>query len=70
MDPELRSIIEELIQLDGTQRLGAKGTAHDMNALMAHPFFGTIDFNGDMAQLGIKELLDETEPLELKNRRL
>ena len=54
MDPELRSLIEELIQLDGKDRLGCLGTDHDMNALMAHPFFGTIDFSGDLTQLGIK----------------
>ena len=66
MDPELRSIIEELIQLDGKDRLGCAGTDHDMNALMAHPFFGTIDFNSNIADLGIKELLDETEPPEVR----
>jgi len=33
---------------------------------MAHPFFSTIDFSGDLTNLGVKELLDETESEELK----
>ena len=35
-----------------------------MTALKSHPFFATINFNGDMTKLGIKELLKETEPEE------
>ena len=45
-------------------------TNHDMKSLMAHPFFSTIDFNGDMTKLGIEDILDETEPIELKQRRM
>ena len=40
-----------------------------MTALKKHPFFSTIDFNGDMTNLGIRKLLDETEPEELKEAR-
>ena len=40
-----------------------------MQALKAHPFFNTIDFSGDMTKLNIRELLDETEPAELKQGR-
>jgi len=30
-------------------RLGALGSKHDINALMAHPFFNEIDFTKDLA---------------------
>ena len=42
-----------------------------MTALKNHSFFRNhgIDFNGDMANLGVRELLNETEPQELKEAR-
>lgn len=70
MDPQLENLVDCLLQLDGAQRLGAKGSAQGMAALKAHPFFATIDFSGDLTSLGIQELLDETEPLELKQGRM
>lgn len=41
-----------------------------MTALKSHPFFAGINFGGDMTNLGIKELLDETEPEELAQGRM
>ena len=70
MDPELESLIDSLLQLEGSERLGAKGSAQDMSALKAHPFFSTIDFNSDMTKLNIRELLDETAPAELNQGRM
>ena len=55
--------MDKLLVIDGTKRLGAKGSEGGMAALKNHEFFrNKIDFNGDMANLGIKELLVETEP--------
>ena len=69
LDPELWDLIDKLLQIDGTQRLGAKDSAQPMEALKKHPFFATIDWYGDMTQLGIKELLEQTMPPELKQGR-
>jgi len=70
MDPELRTLIDELLQVETTARLGAIGTDHDMNALMAHPFFDGIDFKSDLSQLGVEQILSDTEPPEVRARRL
>ena len=63
LDPEIHDLVDKLLVIDGTKRLGAKGSEGGMTALKNHEFFrNKIDFNGDMANLGIKELLAETEP--------
>ena len=62
MDAACRDVIDRLLQLDPKARLGAPDTEHDMQALMGHEFFEGIDFNSDLSQLNIKQLLDETKP--------
>ena len=62
MDAACRDVIDRLLQLDPKARLGAPDTEHDMQALMSHEFFEGIDFNSDLSQLNIKQLLDETKP--------
>lgn len=47
-DPCLKDLIEQLIQMEPTDRLGCPKTAHDMDALMSHPFFKGIDFSSDL----------------------
>ena len=37
---------------------------HDISALKSHAFFEGIDFNTDLTELNIKELLEETAPEE------
>ena len=58
-------MIEKLLQLEPLDRLGAAGTGHGMDALMAHPFFKGIDFKSDLTKLGIRQMLEESELKEL-----
>jgi len=37
-----------------------------MEALKGHPFFQSIDFNSDMTKLGIRKVVRETEPMEIR----
>ena len=37
-----------------------------MENLKTHPFFQGIDWNGDMTKLGIRKVVRETEPMELR----
>ena len=41
-----------------------------MEALKNHPFFQGINFNGDMTKLGIRKVIRETEPMEIRQRRV
>merc|ERR1719464_145528 len=66
IDPVCRDLIEKLLQINQKDRLGAVGTDHDMEELMKHPFFKGIDFNTDLTDLGIKDLLDQTLVKEQK----
>lgn len=62
LDPQAKDLIDKLLQLDPLDRLGCKGTSHDMEALKAHPFFGPIDFRYKLIDMHVKELLDSTKP--------
>ena len=53
IEPTCKDLIEQLLQLEPKDRLGAADTDHDIMALMEHPFFEGIDFNSDLSQLGI-----------------
>ena len=67
IDPQCRDLIDKLIVLDPGARLGANGT---MAALKAHPFFAGINFNGDMSRIGMRKAVRETEPVELRQKRI
>lgn len=41
-----------------------------MAKLKEHPFFSGINFEGDMTKLGIRRAVRETEPVELRQRRV
>ena len=62
MDPNCKDLIEKLLQLDPLDRLGAKDTEHDIEALKAHPFFEGIDFHYQLIDMKVKELLEASEP--------
>lgn len=49
-DPCLKDLVERLIQMEPTDRLGCPKTTHDMDSLMAHPFFKGIDFGSDLTK--------------------
>lgn len=41
-----------------------------MAALKTHPFFQNLNFNGDMTKLGNRKVVRETEPMEIRQRRV
>lgn len=62
MDPEFVDLIDSLLQLEPTDRLGCPGTKHDMAKLMKHKFFKGIDFKKDLAKtLDVRRLLTDDE---------
>jgi 3-phosphoinositide dependent protein kinase-1 len=65
IDPVCMDLIDKLLQMEPTDRLGCFGTEHNIEALKAHPFFEGIDFQYQLINLGIKELLDKTAPQDL-----
>ena len=65
MDPVCKDLIDKLLQIKPEDRLGAPNTDHDMSALMKHPFFDGIDFDSDLTQLNIENLLNEEIKEEL-----
>ena len=68
MDPACKSLIEELIQVKPKDRLGASGTDHDMLHLMDHEFFNPIDWNADLAQLDVEEILTRKVPMKVQTK--
>ena len=66
IDPVCRDLIDKLIVLNPMDRLGASNFA----ALKNHPFFQGINFNGDMSKIGMRKTIRETEPLEIRQRRV
>ena len=63
MDPQCRDIIDKLIVIDPSKRLGANGS---MDKLKQHPFFTGVNFSGDMTKLGLRKTIRETEPMEIR----
>ena len=66
MEPNCRDIIDKLICLNPEERLGAQ----NMEALKSHPFFEGINWNGDMTKMGLRKVVRETEPMEIRQRRV
>jgi 3-phosphoinositide dependent protein kinase-1 len=48
MDPTVKDLIDQLIQLEPLDRLGCPMTGHDIKKLMRHPFFEGIDFKTNL----------------------
>lgn len=69
IEPSCRDLIDKLIVLDPAERLGSQESG-GMTNLRNHPFFQGIDFNGDMRRIGIRRAVRETEPMELRQRRV
>lgn len=69
IEPNCKDLIDKLLQPEPTDRLGCKGTDHDMRALKAHPFFEGIDFSAYLIEMGVKDLLKASEPTSSKASR-
>ena len=69
IEPSCRDLIDKLIVLDPAQRLGSPESG-GMERLRNHPFFQGIDFHSDMRRIGIRRAVRETEPMELRQRRV
>lgn len=41
-----------------------------MDKLKQHPFFTGVNFSGDMTKLGLRKTIRETEPMEIRQRRV
>ena len=71
IDPACKSLIEELLVVEPNDRLGARAGKQNIEALKKHPFLEGIKFDDDLVtSKTIKFLLKETEPLEMKRRRM
>ena len=66
LEPNCRDIIDKLICLNPDERLGAQ----NMEILKSHPFFSGINWNGDMTKMGLRKVVRETEPMEIRQRRV
>ena len=44
-DPQLKDLVDKLLQINPLDRLGCPGTDHDIYKLMKHPFFKGMDFS-------------------------
>lgn len=59
LDPVAKDLIDKLLQIEPSQRLGAPDSGHNMRRLKMHPFFEGIDFKSDLSKtLNIKAELD------------
>ena len=48
IEPDCKSLIEELLVLEPSERLGARNSKQDMEALKSHPFFADVKFDDDL----------------------
>ena len=70
LDEEARDLIEKILVLDPSKRLGAQGTSHDIKAMYAHPYFNGINMTSDLSTtLNMEKLLRDTESEELRRER-
>lgn len=69
LDPACRDLIEKLIVLDPAARLGMD-PQEGFAALKRHPFFKDISWSKDMTKMSMKRILRETEPMEMRRRRV
>ena len=71
IEENYKNLIELLLVLEPEKRLGARSNDHNMNHLKNHPFFTGVTFNEELLTgKDIKQLLKETEPIEIKRRRV
>lgn len=62
MDAEFVDLIDSLLQLEPTDRLGCPGTKYDMKKLMRHKFFKGINFKSDLTKtLDVMAALADSE---------
>ncbi len=69
IDPHCLDLIDKLMVLDPEARLGSPAMG-GMSILKEHPFFAGIVWKPDMSQLPIRRTVRETEPLEIRQRRV
>lgn len=70
-DPDCKDLIKSLLKFHPEERLGCPGTANDIKALQAHPFFAGIDFTCDITkQLDPKKALLDQEIAEMIEKGL
>lgn len=50
MDPNFVDLVDSLIQINPSDRLGCPGTKYDMKKLMKHRFFKGINFKSDLGK--------------------
>ncbi len=75
MDEECKDLIDRLVRLEPSDRLGAGGPGGGMDQLMAHPYFKGIDFeNLHLAKVPISDTFiqelkskEEEEEKEMKS---
>ena len=71
IDPACKSLIEELLVVEPNDRLGARTGKNNMEALKKHPFLDGIKYDEDLlTSKEIKFLIKETEPMEVRRRRI
>ena len=69
IDPQCRDLIDKLIVLDPNSRLGHSAMG-GFSILKEHPFLAGIVWQDDMSTLPIRRTVRETEPMEIRQRRV
>lgn len=62
LSPNAVSLIDQIIMINPSERLGTPGSRCDMQALKSHPFFDGIDFD-NLSKYNMKQLLEMDEAL-------
>lgn len=67
----MKDLILKLLKIEPKERLGARNPGNNMDDLKKHPFLKDIIFSDDfLKKANLRQLLKETEPLELKQKRV